>query len=320
MPVKDAAPFLEECIESVRKQSYSNWELIAINDHSKDGSAALIRAHAKKDARITLQNNNGKGIIPALRLALNISKGSFITRMDADDKMAKIKLEELIKLLLINGDGFVSTGCVKYFSTEKKLNDGYINYENWINGLTISETNFTAIYKECVIPSPCWMISKENLKQINAFNASTYPEDYDLAFRMKYGQMKIAGSKKILHYWRDYPQRTSRNDPNYSNNAFPIIKVHYFIKHELNLKNELMLWGAGKKAKAIAKLLIEKQINFSWITNNPKKIGKQIYGQLIKDSSSINSNINSQVIIAIASKEFQPDFLKATQQKVYRFC
>ena len=103
-------------------------------------------------------------------------------------------------------------------------------------------------------------------------------------------------------------------------NAFPIIKVHYFIKYELNLKNELMLWGAGKKAKAIAKLLIEKQINFSWITNNPKKIGKQIYGQLIKDSSSINSNINSQVIIAIASKEFQPDFLKATQQKVYRFC
>ena len=320
MPVKNAAPYIEECIQSIIEQTFTNWELIAINDHSTDSSENIIRKHSALDTRIKLHHNIDSGIINALKLAYSKSNGSFITRMDADDIMNPNKLSALLNHLQVKGKGWVVTGCVKYFSSKKQLNEGYQQYENWINALTKKENNYTEIYKECVIPSPCWMLNKDDLDKIGGFNSSIYPEDYDLAFRMYYGGIQITGVKDVLHLWRDYPERTSRNDPNYSNNAFPLIKTHYFLKHELKNNEDLILWGAGKKAKAIAKIFIEKKVIFRWITNNPKKIGKHIYGQKIINTDNILISDNSQVIIAIASKNFQPTFLKATNKHIYRFC
>jgi glycosyltransferase involved in cell wall biosynthesis len=320
MPVKNAAPYIEECIQSIIKQTFTNWELIAINDHSTDSSTEIISKHSALDARIKLHHNIDNGIIAALKLAYLKSNGSFITRMDADDIMSLNKLSALLNHLQVKGKGWVATGCVKYFSSNKNLNEGYQQYENWINALTKKENNYTQIYKECVIPSPCWMLNKTDFDKIGAFNSSIYPEDYDLAFRIYYGGIQITGVKDVLHLWRDYPERTSRNDPNYSNNAFPLIKTHYFIKHELKNNEDLILWGAGKKAKAIAKIFIGKKIIFRWITNNPKKIGKEIYGKKIINTDKILINDNTQVIIAIASKNFQPNFLKATNKQIYRFC
>ncbi len=320
MPVKNADQFLEECLNSIVQQSFSDWELIAIDDHSTDSSYEILGEYQKKDGRIKVFKNQKNGIIHALRGALERSNGSYITRMDADDIMANIKLEELIQLLLKHKKGHVATGYIKYFSTNKKLNEGYLNYEKWLNCLTAEHSNFSEIYKECVIPSPCWMISKSDLIQIGGFNTNTYPEDYDLAFRMYYGKLKVIGSKNILHYWRDYPERTSRTNPVYSNNAFPKIKINYFLKNELNRNKMLLLWGAGKKSKAIAQLLVQNEIEFSWITNNPKKIGKTIYGRKIFNCNTFEVPENSQLIIAIASKSFQPILRLATIKDTYRFC
>ena len=320
MPVKNAAPFLKECIDSIIIQTFTNWELIAINDHSSDESAEIMSKYSERDTRIKLHHNIDSGIIAALKLANSKSKGNFITRMDADDIMNPIKLSALLNQLLEKGKGWVATGCVKYFSSNKELNEGYKHYENWINSLTKKEINYTEIYKECVIPSPCWMLHKEDLEKIGGFNSAIYPEDYDLVFRLYYGGIQLIGSKDVLHLWRDYPERTSRNDPNYSNNAFPTIKTHYFLKHEYINNGDLILWGAGKKAKAIAKIFVKKNIAFKWITNNPKKIGKRIYDQEIINTKNIIINKNSQIIISIASKNFQPNFLKATNKYIYRFC
>ena len=60
-----------------------------------------------------------------MKTGYNISKGAFITRMDADDIMPKVKLDKLQKLLIKSGKGFVASGLVKYFS-EKPLGNGYI--------------------------------------------------------------------------------------------------------------------------------------------------------------------------------------------------
>ena len=320
MPVKNAAPYLNECLDSIVNQSYLNWELIAVNDHSTDFSKDILMNYQNKDIRIKVYENNKTGIINALKIALKKSNGTLITRMDADDIMAPYKLDQLVKLLTQHQNGYVATGLVKYFSTSKKLNEGYLNYEKWLNNLTSNNANFSQLYKECVIPSPCWMLNKADLLKIGAFDSTIYPEDYDLTFRMFYGKLKVLGTNKILHYWRDYPERTSRTNANYSNNAFPKIKIHYFIKYELDSNKQLIVWGAGKKSKAIAQLLIQNKVTFSWITNNPKKIGKTIYGCKILDCNKIIIDNNTQLIIAIASKSFQPNLSKATKCAIYRFC
>ena len=146
MPVRNAAPYLEECIDSIIEQTFKNWELIAVNDHSSDESANIISSYSSLDPRIKLYNNNESGIITALQLANSKSNGSFITRMDADDIMNPNKLRTLLNQLIKKGKGWVATGCVKYFSSNKELNEGYIHYQNWINNLIIKGINYTEIY------------------------------------------------------------------------------------------------------------------------------------------------------------------------------
>ena len=314
-------PSSEEAISSITEQTYENWELIAINDHSDDNSLKMLNEWANKySTKISIKENIGHGIIYALRCGLNSAKGRYITRMDADDIMDKNKLYLLHDALEKKGSGWVATGLVKYFATDKTLNEGYINYEKWLNKLTANNNNFNEIYKECVIPSPCWMMLKEDLKSIGGFDSAIYPEDYDLAFRMYSNKMKVTGVNTVLHYWRDYHERTSRNDPNYLNNTFAKIKTMYFIKNDLNTNKTLILWGAGKKGKQIAKTLITENIKFSWVTENPKKINITIYNKKIINSDILKEENEIQVIIAISSKDFNPFLHINDPGIIFYFC
>lgn len=95
IPFKNTASFLDECMNSILNQTYKNWELIIVDDHSSDGSYSIVDSFAENDARIKLFKNSGKGIIDALRLAFLKSSGDFITRMDSDDLMRPEKLKKI---------------------------------------------------------------------------------------------------------------------------------------------------------------------------------------------------------------------------------
>lgn len=300
MPVKNTSPYLSECIESIINQTEKNWELIAVNDHSTDNSKEILLSFAKQDERIKVWDNTGKGIIDALQLAYSKSVGTFITRMDSDDAMTPEKLATQKAQLLQYGKNHIALGLVKYFS-EKTIGEGFEKYEEWLNSLTIKGTNFTDIYKECVIASPCWMVFKEDFENCEAFNSTIYPEDYDLAFRFYKNNLKCIPSNKILHYWRDYPERTSRNDKNYADSSFIELKVYHFLRIDINPTKKTLLWGAGKKGKKVAELLLNANIPFVWICDNPKKIGKEIYGQQMIDYKIIEDFNHYQSIITIAN-------------------
>jgi len=181
-PVKNAEKYLQQCLDSILVQSHEDFELILVNDHSTDRSLEIMQYYALQDARVHVHNNTGNGIIDALRLAFSESQGQYITRMDADDKMHPQKLELMSAKLKEKGRGALAVGLVEYFSAAG-IGDGYKRYSQWLNALTSTETNFTDIYRECVIPSPCWMIDREDLIACEAFQPNRYPEDYDLCFR-----------------------------------------------------------------------------------------------------------------------------------------
>ncbi len=323
MPVKNTELYVTECLTSIHNQTEKNWELLVVNDNSTDNTLFILKKFALSDNRIHVFNNKGTGIIDALRLAYSKSKGTYITRMDADDIMPKHKLATLKQLLQNNGNGFIATGFVQYFA-DYTIGNGYRKYENWLNALTQNGNNFNEIYKECVIPSPCWMVYKVDFEKCEAFTSNRYPEDYDLAFRFyKYG-LKIVPTTKILHFWRDYSHRTSRTDENYADNTFLSIKIHYFLKLEYQQNKSLVLWGAGKKGKTIAQQLIKKNVVFQWVCNNPKKIGVSIYNTLLTSEENIINNNKQQFIIAVANFDQQQQIKKRLQQlnitDYYFFC
>lgn len=304
MPVKNTAIFLAECLESIVNQTESYWELIVVDDHSLDKSLLILEEYAASDKRIKVFKNDGNGIIDALRLAYSESKGELITRMDSDDIMSLDKISVLKSNLLNSGIGHIAVGLVKYFS-EKPLGEGFKNYETWLNELTSTGVNFEEIYKECTIPSPCWMVFREDLEKCNAFNSNDYPEDYDLAFRFYLNGLKPIACDKVLHHWRDYSSRTSRTHIHYADNTFLDIKAYYFLKLEYDKTKNLVIWGAGDKGKTMAKKLIEKEIDFFWICDNSKKIGKHIYDQEMLPFTALSQIENSQSIITVANRKAQ---------------
>lgn len=304
MPFKNTGEFLEECLNSVLGQTHHNWELLAVDDHSSDHSKRILLDLAARDSRIKVFKNKGSGIIPALRTAYAQSSGNYITRMDSDDIMHSIKLEYMVRALKNTGPRHVALGQVEYFS-ENGISDGYARYEKWINDLTRQGINYDEIYKECVVPSPCWMVYRDDLEAAGAFESDRYPEDYDLTFRFYKNKLKCISSPYILHKWRDYPTRTSRTSAHYAQNYFLDIKVHYFheLDHEAN--RPLVVWGAGSKGKTIAKLLKKKHVDFYWLCDNPKKIGKKIYECELLPYQELESLHKPQSIVSVANVDAQ---------------
>lgn len=305
-PFKNTALYLKECIDSIIAQTYSNWELVIVDDGSNDSSFAIVEAYAKRDSRIKLHKNPGNGIIEALRHAYQNSQGELITRMDSDDIMHANKLKTLSELLLVNGKGYIAVGQVRYFS-ENGIGAGYKSYEQWLNKLTENGTNYSEIYKECVIPSPCWILYREDLDKIGAFNPDTYPEDYDMTFRCYEHKLKCIPCNAVVHDWRDYSIRTSRTHEHYAENHFLDLKLHYFLKLNHEPNRPLAIWGAGNKGKTVAKKLIEKGVSFHWICDNPKKIGKDIYGKTLLEFDFLKDLTKPQSIVTVANAEAQKE-------------
>ena len=304
MPVKNTAPFLNECLDSIINQSETDFELIAIDDHSTDESHSILNEYSIRDQRVKVFKNTGTGIIEALRLAYSKSSGTYITRMDSDDVMSLTKLQVLTSNLMAFGSGHIAVGKVQYFSATP-LGAGFKNYELWLNSLIEKGTNFEGIYKECVIPSPCWMVYREDLEKCQAFYPDKYPEDYDLAFRFYKEGLKAIACSKVLHHWRDYATRTSRTHVHYADHTFLDIKMNYFLELDRDTTKKLVVWGAGDKGKKVAKILIAQNIKFTWICDNPKKISKDIYGQILYPLTALDTIENSQSIITVANLKAQ---------------
>ncbi len=317
IPFKNTVSFLSACLGSIQAQTYRKWEVIAVDDHSTDNSVEIASRFAKYDPRIRVLANQGSGIIPALRTAYAASSGIFVTRMDSDDIMLPHRLASSVASLSFYGPGTLAIGGVRYFS-DRGISDGYARYETWLNRLTAQGSNFSEIYKECVVPSPCWMTSRDTLEMCGAFRPDRYPEDYDLAFRFYANGLRVIPCTDILHFWRDYDSRTSRTSVHYAQNYFLDIKLHYFLELDFDRKRPLVIWGAGFKGKKIAQGLQAKKIPFTWVCDNPLKIGKKIYGQPLFHFLAIADMVRPQSVVTVANETAQSQirmYLNGTGQQ-----
>src|ERR1700759_3695644 len=85
MCVYNGQQFLCEAVESILTQSYKNFEFVIVDDGSTDQTASLLREYAAVDPRIVLHHKANTGLIESLNRGCDISHGTYIARIDADD-------------------------------------------------------------------------------------------------------------------------------------------------------------------------------------------------------------------------------------------
>jgi len=310
MAVKDTAPYLHDCIDSIISQTYQNWELLAVNDHSSDETPQILEEYANKDPRIKFLNSDKPRLIPTLQVGYAQAKGELINRMDSDDKMPDYKIQVLVDEWQKHGTGTVIAGGTKHFVDEGVVGGGFIKYENWLNEVARTSSHYQQIYTECVIPSHCWILHKDDFDAVGAFDPIIYPEDYDLCFRFYKKGFKVVGLDKILHHWRDRENRISRTWEEYKDNRYFAMKMRFFYEIDRDYTRPLVLWGAGRNGKDMAKILQTYNDTFHWVCDNEKKIGKDIYDVRLQHFNDVKDLENPQIIVVVSS----PDGKKEIQE------
>lgn len=313
MAVKDTEPYLRACLDSIIAQTYSNWELIAVNDHSSDATPQILREYSEKDARIRYFDSDQPRLIPTLQVGYKHVRGTLLNRMDSDDKMPSDKIERLVNEWMKYGKGYVIAGGTEHFVDEGEVGDGFLKYERWLNHVAANNLHYQEIYRECVIPSHCWMLHKEDFDAVGAFDPVIYPEDYDLCFRMYRHGLKVIGIDKILHHWRDRSNRISRTWDEYKDNRYYEMKLRFFFELDRDLSRPLVVWGAGRNGKDLVKEILKYDRNLSWVCDNDNKIGKDIYSIRMRHFKDISELDNPQILISVASPDAKIQIEKQLQ-------
>lgn len=99
VPVYNVRAYVGECIESLLNQTYTNLEIILVDDGSTDGSEAVCDEYAKKDSRIRVIHQENQGPAAARNAGLDHASGEYVTFVDSDDVVASVFIEKLYKLL-----------------------------------------------------------------------------------------------------------------------------------------------------------------------------------------------------------------------------
>ena len=132
IPVFNVEPFIQEAIQSIQLQTYSNLEIIIVDDCSTDSTYTICCEIAKSDSRIKLYRNSyNMKIARSLNFAFSKSNGDFIARMDGDDVSLPNKLEIQFNYLLLNQNvDLVGTNYLLVDENKKIL--GATNYLEFI--------------------------------------------------------------------------------------------------------------------------------------------------------------------------------------------
>jgi glycosyltransferase involved in cell wall biosynthesis len=300
LPCYNAAPFLAECVESLERQTFPDFEVIAIDDGSADDTRSLLEAWAGREARVRLLHPGRVGLIRALQLGSDQAGGEFIGRMDADDIAEPNRLEQQVRYLRAHP---VMAACgthVRYFP-EQAVREGARAYEAWLNSLSSPADIDCDIFVECPIAHPTLMIRTSALRAVGGYRDCDWPEDYDLILRLWSNGHTLGNVPEVLLRWRERADRISRVDGRYSLEAFRRCKVHY-LRQTLARDRSIVVWGAGPVGKAFARELMQQGADVrAFLDVDPRKIGQNIYGLPVHAPADIHTFTGALFLAAVGS-------------------
>ena len=117
VPIFNSELYLEKCLDSILNQTYTNFEVILVDDGSKDHSLDICRKYAQEDKRVRVISKRNGGLIRARKTGVAMAVGRFIGFVDSDDWIEPVMYEELIKCMKNTKCDLVSSGIIRDFES-----------------------------------------------------------------------------------------------------------------------------------------------------------------------------------------------------------
>ena len=278
LPVRDGADHLPECIASLRAQTDTDFEVVAVDDGSRDASRELLLEWSATDARVRVITQQPLGLLAALETARAAARGRWLARMDADDIALRGRLAAQ-RALMESDPELVACGCGVRYLPREGLGGGALRYERWLNGLTTSHALERDPFVECPLAHPTFFLRAAAVSAAGGYRDRGWPEDYDLLLRLWRAGGRLGTVPEVLLGWREGSGRLSRNHPSYSASAFRRCKAHHLAASHLRGRNGVVVWGAGPTGKAFARALAHEGARIrAFVDLAPRKVGQFVYG------------------------------------------
>lgn len=177
IPAYNVEKYIKDAIESIIAQTYSNLEIIVVDDCSTDNTYSILEEIKCYEPRLKLfRNNENLGIVKTLNFGLSVSNGEYIVRMDGDDLCSPFKFEKQLEFLL-NTDDIALVGCDVICIDE---NNKVLNH-------VITSHNVECTRKLLKYVSPVlhiWMCKREIYTILGGYRELGGAEDYDFLLRL----------------------------------------------------------------------------------------------------------------------------------------
>lgn len=216
-PTYNCGKFIGETIESVINQTYKNWEMIIVDDCSKDNTKDIVNKYAQNDERIKyhlLETNSGAAI--ARTKAMELAKGNYMAFLDSDDLWVENKLEKQLKFMKENNFNFV---CTEYEQIDEQSNPlGKIIKVR-------DKANYNRVLLDCPVGNSTVMY---NVKAMGKFKVPNIRKRNDdaLWLQMLKKEEYIHGMKEILMKYRI-------RENSISSNKLDLVKYHWYLYREI---------------------------------------------------------------------------------------
>lgn len=248
IPIYNSEKYIEKCILSVLNQSFTDFELILVNDGSTDNSLNIIKDFESNDPRIKVCDQANSGVSSARNRGLELASGRYVTFMDSDDYVEPDYLETLYSKTgedidyVFSGMIYVTLGAI----TKK------INHIDYLWDLS-KEVDFLQFLMQPIQTSPCSKLYLNNIiKNHNIkFNTTlSFAEDKD--FNLKFfNYVKIAVSSSYSGYYYRIDVANSLSKKKHSE-VFTLSCIHWEMKK--NMCKERSFFGESAKKQLVNEL------------------------------------------------------------------
>lgn len=197
--------FLGETIESIQKQTFTDYEWLIFDNCSTDATVSIIESYAVKDPRIRLfKNEKNVGQVPNLNRGISLARGKYIARSDADDISYPERLQKQYDYMETHSDTvLIGTGMDQWRNGERISTPAVSLFQN------DAECRFGSLFF-CVLPNSSFFIRKEALEKGNIrYRDYDYAEDWALIVDLL-GQGKVSKIIEPLIMYRIYGEQVTQ--------------------------------------------------------------------------------------------------------------
>ena len=220
--------YIERCMASVVNQTYSNLDIIVVNDGSTDNTLNIIESFSKNDERINIINQSNQGLLKSRKIGFNNSQGDYVLFIDGDDWLEKDAIEIMYNEMITDGCDIIQCKYYKRYDNGKTIkfiekNTGIIDPDMLIEGILLCDINHNVWTK---------LIRKDYIIENNIYfmDNITFGEDLAFTFELFKSKPKVKIIDNALY---NYYQRSDSLTNSFSSKVLEINKVIKYVKKEL---------------------------------------------------------------------------------------